>query len=268
MHLFYPDLWKELAGYVSNLHLPHDLYVNLVRGNPANDRLARRIQERFSGASVHESENRGRDIGGFLRLIDRVLKSGKTYDSLIVMHSKKTPSQTSRNGVLWRRELLRCLLGSPAQAARVAGLFAADPRLGMVGSYYRLYNVENMPAYALYHNKPIIDEYCRRFDLKSERSDFIAGTMFWVRAEPFLGFFVRHDPAALADELEAGDLWDSQGPTRTHSWERLFGYIITAQGYTIQGIQSRPRFRLLRWLKRLGKLVVRRSKSLPPASKL
>ena len=236
MHLFYHDLWYELGGYVGNLRMPFDVYANLVRGNFFNWRQSWRIKKRFPGASVQVSENRGRDIGGFLRLIDTVLKSGKRYDALILVHSKKSPGADPRKGVNWRADLMSSILGCPVRAESVARAFANDPQLGMVGSHNYLMNLDNRPDFALYRNGPYIDEYCRRFGLKPDRSDFIAGTMFWVRAEPFLGFFARHNPRALAAELEAGDAQDDRGPTRTHSWERLFGYIITCQGYSIRGV--------------------------------
>jgi lipopolysaccharide biosynthesis protein len=240
LHMFYHDLWDELADYISNLQLPFDLYVNLVKGNHFNWLQALKIKSRFPVAVVQKTENRGRDIGGFLRLIATVLQSGKNYDVLILIHSKKSPAQPSLNGAHWRADLMQSILGYPARTLEIAAAFATDPRLGMVGSRTWLLNQEKMPEYAVSHNKVFIDEYCRRFDLKPDNSDFIAGTMFWVRAKPFLGFFAKHEPLALAAELETGDPQDTQGPTRTHAWERLFGYIVTSQGYTIRGMKVGP----------------------------
>jgi lipopolysaccharide biosynthesis protein len=238
MHLFHQDLWYELADYVSNLPPSStDLYVNLVEGNPQNDLQAQRIHRRFPQAHVQVTENRGRDIGGFLRLIDTVLKTGRTYDFVILMHSKKSLRQNPQQAIIWRTFLLRSILGWPARAAEVARLFRDDPRLGMVGSQDWLFNDDNRPEFIYLHNQPLIDEYCRRFALNPGRGDFIAGTMFWARAQPFLGFFARHDPLALAAELEEGDPSDDHGPTRTHSLERIFAYLITSQGYTIRGLK-------------------------------
>lgn len=237
MHLFYQDLWSELAGYVANLRLPYDLYVNLAEGNPRTPLLTRTIQNRFSGARVLATENRGRDIGGFLRLIAAVLASGEKYDSVILMHSKKTIHQPPHHGLYWRTSLLRSILGWPDRATEVALTFVKDPDLGMVGSQDWLFNDENRPDLSSQQNRKYIDEYCRRLELHTNRSDFIAGTMFWARAEPFLGVFARHDPLAMAAELEPGDHRDDGRPTRTHALERVFGYIVTAQGYTIRGLK-------------------------------
>lgn len=237
MHLFYQDLWNELAGYVSNLRLPHDLYVNLAEGNARNPWLTRTIRGRFPTAHVQATENRGRDIGGFLRLIAAVLRSGTKYDSLILMHSKKTIHQPPHHGIYWRTSLLRSILGWPDRATDVALAFVTDPDLGMVGSQDWLFNDENRPDLSSHQNRRFIDDYCQRLDLYTHRSDFIAGTMFWVRANPFLSVFAEHDPLAMAAELEPGDHHDDGRPTRTHALERIFGYLITAQGLTIRGLK-------------------------------
>ncbi len=237
MHLFYQDLWDELAGYVSNLRLPYDLYVNLAEGNPHNPQLTRAIRRRFPGAHVQATENRGRDIGGFLRLIAAVRQRGIHYDSLIFMHSKKTLHQPPHHGLYWRTSLLRSILGWPDRATEVALAFATDPDLGMVGSRDWLFNDENRPDLSSQQNRRFIDEYCRRLHLHTARSDFIAGTMFWSRARPFLDLFADHDPLTLAAELEPGDHHDDGRPTRTHALERIFGYVITAQGFTIRGLK-------------------------------
>ena len=240
VHLFYPELWDELARYAANLRQPHDLYVNLVEGNPLNEPCERRIRDRYPEAHVQVTQNRGRDIGGFLRLIDAVLKRGRTYGSTILMHSKKSVQQLAQNGIGWRNCLLRSILGSPERALRVALWFRVDRRLGIVGAREWLFHDE-IPrggAPCGVHNQPVIDEYCRRFGISGYSGDFIAGTMFWARAEPFLGFFARHDPLAIAAELPTGDHYDDGGPSRTHSWERIFAHLVTAHGFTVRGLSG------------------------------
>jgi lipopolysaccharide biosynthesis protein len=236
-HVFYHDLWNELAGHVANLRpLPFDLYVNLVEGNPANRRLEEAIRDRFPGVRVQVSENRGRDIGGFLRLLPAVLASSRRYDGLILMHSKKSVDQAAGYGDQWRASLLGSLLGRPGRAAEVARAFLTDPYLGIAAAHRFVFSAANVGELAYVRNQRYIDEYLRRFGLRVRRTDFVAGTMFWARAEPFLRVFAAHDPAALAAELAAGDHTDLGGATRTHALERVFSYIITAQGYEIRGL--------------------------------
>jgi lipopolysaccharide biosynthesis protein len=238
MHLFHHDLWEELAAYLVHIRFPCDLYVNLVEGNPANGHLAKIIRARFPGAHVQITENRGRDIGGFLRLIAAVRHRGQAYASVILMHSKKSFHQPPPHGASWRHSLLRCMLGTPDRASAIALAFVMEPPLGMVGARSWLFNEHLRPDLAWNQNRPLVDEYRRRFGLQNASTDFIAGTMFWARAEPFLGFFARHDPLAIAAELETGDPSDKDRPTRTHALERIFGYLITAQGYYIRGLED------------------------------
>jgi lipopolysaccharide biosynthesis protein len=240
MHLFHHDLWHDLADYITHLRFPFDLYVNLVEGNPGNAHMAKVIRARFPGTHVQATENRGRDIGGFLRLMPVVLQSGRSYGSVILMHSKKSLRQPPGDGDTWRHTLLNRMLGSPDRATEIALAFALEPSLGMVGANEWLFNEHLRPELAVSQNQPFVEEYCRRFGLQHASTDFIAGTMFWVRGEPFLGFFRRYDPLAIAAELETGDHYDEERPTRTHALERIFGYLITAQGYRIRGLPTIP----------------------------
>jgi lipopolysaccharide biosynthesis protein len=239
-HLFYHDLWDDLAAYITHICFPFDLYVNLVEGNPANGPMAKTIRHRFPGAHVQVTENRGRDIGGFLRLTAAVLQGGRPYSSVILMHSKKSLRKPPGHGSEWLHTLLNCLLGHPERVKEIMLAFLIEPCLGMVGSDVWLFNEQIRPELAFSKNRPFVEEYRRRFNLPYAATDFIAGTMFWVRAEPFLGFFAQHDPLAIAAELETGDHYDEDQPTRTHALERIFGYLVTSQGYIIRGLKSCP----------------------------
>ncbi len=239
VHVYYHDLWDELAGFIANLRpLPFDLYVNLVDGEDGNNRLTKAIRRRFPGVHVQATENRGRDIGGFLRLLDVVIQSGRTYDTLILMHTKKSVRQEAGYGDSWRRRLLQSMLGSPERAAQIARAFMMDPYLGMVGAWDFVWSEANIGDLAYVSNKPLIDEYCRRLNVKMVRSQFVAGTMFWVRAAPFLDMFRAQSPLALAAELPTGDPNDENSPQRPHALERIFSFWMTGKGYEIRGLPS------------------------------
>jgi lipopolysaccharide biosynthesis protein len=245
LHVYYHDLWDEMASYIANLRpLPFDLYVNLTDGDPGNSRLDLIIRRRFPGAHVQVTENRGRDIGGFLRLLPRVFASGRDYDALVVMHTKKSIRQEPGYGDNWRRCLLRSILGRPERAAEVARAFLVDPYLGMVAAQEFVWSAANLGELAYESNKPLIDEYCQRLGVKMVRTEFVAGTMFWVRAAPFLKIFRDNDPLAIAAELPTGDPNDEQSPQRPHALERILSFIMTGQGYHIRGVPNLPERRL------------------------
>jgi lipopolysaccharide biosynthesis protein len=239
VHVYYHDLWDELAAYIANLRpLPFDLYVNVVDDGPASLALSAGIRRRFLGAFVQTSENRGHDIGGALRSIDRVLKSGRAYDALIFIHTKKSVRQPPGYGDSWRERLLSSILGTPTRAVEIAREFMIDPYLGMVAANDFVWSAANLGDLAYRTNKPLIDEYCQRLGVKMVNTQFVAGTMFWVRASPFLKVFQEHDPLALAAELPQGASNDEKQPQRPHALERVFSFIMTGQGYYIRGMPN------------------------------
>ena len=61
------------------------------------------------------SNDNGRDIGGFTRLLSQI--DIARYDLFAFMHSKKSPHIDAESGVYWRRALLSAIAGSPETAA-------------------------------------------------------------------------------------------------------------------------------------------------------
>jgi len=65
---------------------------------------------------------------------------------------------------------------------------------------------------------------------------FVAGTIFCCKWKPVQQFFTNNPPLKIRALLEKGNVQDTDNGTFTHSWERLFSWIITSQGYTIKGL--------------------------------
>ena len=117
MHFFYPDLWPELAAFARNFEsVSRDVFVNIV-DIAWTPRFQRELRELCPGAFVQLSNDNGRDIGGFTRLLDNV--DIKKYDLFAFMHSKKSPHIAAEKGDYWRRSLLRAFAGSPDYRRRV-----------------------------------------------------------------------------------------------------------------------------------------------------
>src|SRR5580704_17877316 len=72
-------------------------------------------------------ENRGRDIGPFLVLLERGRLDRYRY--ICKIHGKKSidGGRETYMGVLWRRRLLFDLLGGPGAANAAIGMFERDP---------------------------------------------------------------------------------------------------------------------------------------------
>src|SRR5262249_37614715 len=70
MHLFYLDLWPELAAFARNFDsASRDVFVNVVDIS-WSPQFHRQLRELCPGAFIQLSNDDGRDIGGFMRLFD------------------------------------------------------------------------------------------------------------------------------------------------------------------------------------------------------
>lgn len=106
-HVYYPELWDELADCIDNIDQSFDLYVTTVC---PNDALMRKITDRFAGAKILVCENKGFDIAPFFKVLDSV--DLDSYRYLIKIHTKSNISQKIfLNGydvfsAKWRNSLL------------------------------------------------------------------------------------------------------------------------------------------------------------------
>jgi lipopolysaccharide biosynthesis protein len=86
-------------------------------------------------------------------------------------------------------------------------------------------------------NGKILEELMKQYELKCRNFEFIAGTMFWAKANILLDFFKRHDPFKIRQTLEFGNVLDNFSGSHTHSWERILTWIITSKGLTIKTVK-------------------------------
>ena len=78
------------------------------------------------------------------------------------------------------------------------------------------------------------DYYCNIFKLNNFKDNsfgFIGGTMFWVRSKIYKKVFKNVDIIKLVEELEP---YSAGG--KIHALERILGYIVFNEGYTIEGV--------------------------------
>src|SRR5207244_870583 len=85
VHVYYPELWPELAAFVRNLRIVSaDVFIN-VTDTQWTPQLQRQLKELCPDAFVQLSANRGRDIGGHFRLLDNV-DIGR-YEAFALLHT-------------------------------------------------------------------------------------------------------------------------------------------------------------------------------------
>lgn len=218
-HLGTPAEWPFYRPYLLNVPKPFDLYVTV------HDLERSRAELRELGAmGAHRLHpivvpNRGMDTGPFLLAIRRLRRS---YDLLLKVHTK-----TEKNVANWRRELLDPILASPKAVRRVMACFA-ERRVGMVGARRWLIKEPMNEA---------VDAYARGLGLSRQPGNtFIAGTMFWVRPSLVLRHFALVDVSRAVLEMPPGDEAKRVAMSSAHAMERIFGNLVTQQGYQIRGL--------------------------------
>ncbi len=216
-HVFYPELWDELAAGIARVPGEVDVVVTLVEGRA--EHLAEPIRSRFPGADVRVLPNQGRDVWPLLQSLDRV----PGHDVALKVHTKRSPHM--RNGDAWRRDLLADLVGSTQRIEAILGLMATDRRIGMVAPARNVLGREFLGP-----NRARVESLARQGGrvFNPDGLWFPAGSMFWTRPEILL---------PLADlGLTAEDFGPETGAvdgTLAHAVERYLGVLAESQGVAV-----------------------------------
>ena len=231
-HIYYEDTWPDIAGALRGLALPFDLIVTTVAGR---ERLIESVRRSYPRAQIEIMENRGRDIGPFLVLLERGRLDRYRY--ICKIHGKKSidGGRETYMGVLWRRRLLFDLLGGPRAANAAIDMFVRDPSIGMIGpKVFRLPN-DNYPEDLSWSaNRLMTLELAERMGVPADKFqlDFFGGTMFWVRPEALKPLRDLHLAADMPYEsgLIDGDL--------PHALERVLPTSVLVAGYKLADSES------------------------------
>ena len=225
-HVYYPELWSELSGYLANLPPNcYDLHINLVDTTFTQELLSS-VREDFPEARVFISENEGRDIGGHFRTLQNVHIAD--YRLFFLIHTKKSPHMSEGEVQLWRRKLLRPLLGTAKIASDNISRLLADESIGMLGAERCRYTELN-------DNPEKYFDLLECFGVKKEhhKVDFLSGTMMFLRREVLERVFVE----AGAIEFEPGDeksLTFHRDGQWAHAIERVLPAVARDMNYRVE----------------------------------
>eukprot|EP01037_Dinobryon_pediforme_P012078 gene12078-12168_t len=184
LHIYYEETWPELAEILRHMPVAVDL---IVTTSPNKAALADQIQADFPDARIHIVENKGRDIGPFLTLLETGIFAG--YDYVCKIHSKRSrDNDPSGNlGDICRRRAFYDLLVAPDSALNIVGKFRANPKLGMIGS--RTFRLRGSAHRKIFwrSNRLHMTQIIETLGGEAARvePDFFEGTMFWVRTKAF-----------------------------------------------------------------------------------
>ena len=227
VHVYYEDTWPDIAGALRGLTVPFDLIVTTVAGR---ERLVETIRRSYPRADIEIVENRGRDVGPFIALLERGRLDRYRY--VCKIHGKKSMDGGRRTymGAMWRRRLLFDLLGAPGAADAAIAMFERDPSIGMVGPrVFRLPKEGYAADLSWSSNRAMTLEIAGRMGVPADRFqlDFFGGTMFWVRPEALKPL---RDLGLAADMPYESGLIDGDLP---HAIERVAPTSVVAAGYKL-----------------------------------
>lgn len=240
-HNYYGNDHEWLSFFERELTLPFHLFYNGVADSYY--RLTQQaapltIKEQTAGSKLIQlykrtSTNKGKDIGGKLLLMDAWLKLGIQSDYILLLHDKHSPYHSHSQN--WKKDLFR--IAEKEHQQNIIDIFNSDAQTGIVASKNAIRNeVDNEQKNNAYIDSSLIQSLKDKYHIQPADLQFVAGTMFWVRASLFKDFFTQYPPLQIRSELEQGNITDVDGPTITHSWERLLCWIVTNKGYQIRGI--------------------------------
>lgn len=222
VHVYYPELWGVLSDYLGNLpDGAYDLYVNLVDTTFDVD-LVSRIRDRFPSARIYISENRGRDIGGHIRLLENIVIDD--YRIFCLIHTKASPHISEELSTAWRVILLDALMGTRDRAVENIALMLRDDQIGQIAAgACRYCNIDlNSEKY-----QTLLD----RMDIGNGARNVVcvSGTMMFLRAEVLRRVFegVRDLPFEKNEVLSI----KTQDGQWEHAVERIIGNVVRDMQY-------------------------------------
>jgi lipopolysaccharide biosynthesis protein len=234
LHLFYVDMFDDVAAYLKNLKYPYQLYVSLTE-EYYDEEIKAKIRAFKPDAKIFVGENRGVDIGGFFRVFQHL---DSDTELILKLHTKKgigspeTPSASvMKVGIekriassrIWFHDLMKGVLSDRGRVDRILATFKRDPQCGMVG--YKLFQ-------DLTVNEQEIKKLFSLFHLNEDflGKDFIGGTMFWVRYSIIKKYFTSSTIDYLISRTEKGY---RNEPSIMHAVERIFGYLVARENQKV-----------------------------------
>lgn len=226
VHVFYPDVWAEMADMLDRTM---DRPFSIVMTCPDSSmNLAVPESPYLLSWTRLNVENRGRDVLPFLRAFRQV---GARYEIGLKLHTKRSPHRGDGNE--WRRFILESLLQVDAEGLAAVNLLERLETVGLVAPRHHLMPLANHMASNRKSLGVIMTATGSRIRLSElQRRHFVAGTMFWFRRAALVPFGKPELDRLFA--LEKGQL----DGTAAHAAERLFAHVVETRGYAAVAAES------------------------------
>lgn len=223
LHLYYPEMWLEVAQALQALDEPWDLFVSVPRfaATPVLQAIAQAVPQ----AVFRMDDNQGRDVLPWLHWL--AAGTFDRYEWVCKLHTKKSPHRL--DGAQWRAQLFDGLLGSPVQLHALLAHLRQHPEIGLAGPQAALV----LPGTAAWsgRNGRLIAALQTQLALGTGCAPlpFMGGTMFWFRPPSVRPL------AALAGANFQTEMGQTDG-TLAHAIERIIPQRAAQAGYTLHAI--------------------------------
>lgn len=226
LHMYYPELFVEVASRLAPVAGSIDLYVSVKDG--ALEYCTEIIHKIFPDAVVVSYPNIGRDVCPFLNIYKHISTFG--YKAVCKLHSKK--SMHRQDGALWRQDIYDKLIGSPEIIEQCVRSLTENADVGVIGPAGHI--LDSSQYWAM--NKKRVTELSLIMGCSSEHIEqffFVAGTMFWFRPEALTPLVELN--------LNMSDFDPEEGQvdgTLAHAVERLIGLACVKSGFGLYEVEK------------------------------
>ena len=225
-HAYFFDVWEQdIVPEIQKITIPYDLYVSLPEGDDFTQKKDA-ILSIFPKAIIIAVPNRGADVGPFFEVLRLIFNSGKCYDYVLKLHSKKSAHLSREFSMTFRRHFYRNLCFNLDYCIDIMN---KNLDIGMIGPPNSILELtENEDKDNLSSFNQLIEE----FGIKDRSISFIAGTMFICRFELLTKYF----KVPKTYNFENGH---KTFGTLAHGFERLFGNIVRNENQKIHLLGER-----------------------------
>ena len=231
-HIYYENSWEEIKYKLKDFDNGKNHFLfSISEACLVKERIIDDIKTSFKDACYLVTSNIGKDIGGKMALIDIYLLMEFRSDYIVFLHDKQSPH--SIIGESWKKGLFKIIDINNERAILSA---FRDPQIGIVGDKNHIINEYDTATGNFRNNSQISKKLLLQFDMNIENYDFLGGSMYWIRSSIIEHFFRKNHPISTRENLEAGNVLDLHEERLAHSWERMFSWIATDEGYNIKGI--------------------------------
>jgi mannosyltransferase OCH1-like enzyme len=180
VHVGNMDIFSKMVHYIRNvvalrnIEYQLDAYFNVI------DCISREhiesIQQMFPHENIVISENYGFDVGSFFHVLDIVKRRGLSYDYVLKLHTKTED--------VLREGLISQIAGSAEQIVKCIRMLNVNPTMGCIGSLHSKC-IDHKADFDrnITYLQILMKQYLHTEPRAIDRTEYISGTMFWMRFE-------------------------------------------------------------------------------------